>query len=143
MNLKKNVLWAVLLPLMFSCSPADKAGEAIRAVLADQQTAWNNGSLEGYMAGYWKSDSLIFLSSKKKLIGWEEALEGYQKSYPDKSAMGHLEFRDIQVRMICRDAAHVTGSWHIDREQLDLHGLFSLLLKKIDGQWKIVLDHSS
>ena len=39
------------------------AKSAILKVMKDQETAWNNGDLEGFMQGYWKSDSLKFYGS--------------------------------------------------------------------------------
>jgi hypothetical protein len=32
---------------------------AIRTVLSTQQAAWNKGDINGFMQGYWKSDSLL------------------------------------------------------------------------------------
>jgi ketosteroid isomerase-like protein len=37
----------------------------------------------------------------------------------------------------------VIGKWHLKREAGDLSGHFTLLWKKIKGQWLIVADHSS
>jgi len=34
----------------------------IKKVMDAQQIAWNNGDLEGFMQGYWKSDKLRFIS---------------------------------------------------------------------------------
>ena len=39
--------------------PKDEA--AIRQVMADQAAAWNKGSIDAFMKGYWKNDSLIFI----------------------------------------------------------------------------------
>ena len=37
----------------------------------------------------------------------------------------------------------LVGKWHLKRKEDDLGGHFTLLWKKIDGEWKIVVDHSS
>ena len=44
--------------------------EEIKQVLQDQQTAWNNYDLEGFMQGYWKSDELKFYGSNGIVRGW-------------------------------------------------------------------------
>jgi hypothetical protein len=46
--------------------------------------------------------------------------------------------------LISPGAAVVIGKWSLKREKAgDLSGYFTLLLKKINGQWLIVSDHSS
>ena len=37
----------------------------------------------------------------------------------------------------------VVGKWHLQRTAGDLQGIFTLLLKKINGKWLIAADHSS
>src|SRR5262245_59856048 len=55
--------------------------KAITKVLDDQVVAWNKGDLEGFMAGYWKSDDLTFFSGKDVTKGWDATLERYKKRY--------------------------------------------------------------
>jgi hypothetical protein len=45
-----------------------------------------------YMQGYLKSDSLVFVSKNGPKYGWDNTLNNYLKSYPDRSAMGNLTF---------------------------------------------------
>src|SRR5262245_4223228 len=66
---------------------------AIRDVLAAQQAAWNRGDLEGYMAGYDRSEELVFTSGSKIRRGWQESYAKYRAKYgSDKSTMGKLGF---------------------------------------------------
>jgi len=138
-----------LLILLFSCivfnamaqSPKDK--QAILNVLEKQRTDWNNGDLETYMQGYLKSDSLLFVGKSGPTYGWQKTLDNYKKGYPDKSAMGYLSFGIKNVKLISKDVAFVLGSWHLKREKDEPHGYFTLLLQKIKGEWKVVVDHTS
>src|SRR5882672_9622266 len=66
---------------------AKKEEAAIRTELDAQQIAWNNGDLDGFMQGYWNSDSLQFMSARGIDHGWKEAFAGYKKAYPDIAAM--------------------------------------------------------
>ena len=45
--------------------------QAILKLMNDQQTAWNNGDIETFMQGYWKSDSLVFVGKATPLYGWQ------------------------------------------------------------------------
>lgn len=118
---------------------------AVKSVLTMQIQAWNNGDLDGYMQGYWKSDSLTFIGKKGVTKGWQQTLDNYKKSYPDKSAMGQLGFELISIEQLSQSDIYVVGKWNLTRDKKlgDLSGHFTLLLKKINSQWVIVSDHSS
>jgi ketosteroid isomerase-like protein len=120
--------------------PSDSA--AIRAVLFAQQDAWNDGDIARYMAGYWQSDSLLFVGKSGLTSGWDATLKNYKKAYPDKAAMGQLQFT-IKRLAVSGDNAFMLGAWALQRKAGDLSGYFTLLWKKLNGHWVIVLDHSS
>jgi len=117
--------------------------QKIKHLLSNQVIAWNNGNIEEYMSGYWKNDSLIFIGKKGITKGWQQTLDNYKKSYPDKSAMGVLQFDIISVELFSKTIAHVTGKWNIKSEKGNLSGCFTLVMKKINAAWVIVSDHSS
>ena len=119
--------------------------QMVLQVLTAQQAAWNDGNLEAYMQGYWKSDSLTFIGKKGITKGWQSTLENYQKSYPDKSTMGQLSFEILSLEYLSSDAIYVIGKWNLEREMTkgNLSGHFTLVLKKIKEEWLIVSDHSS
>lgn len=116
---------------------------AILKVLEDQRQGWNKGDMDAYMQGYWKSDSLLFVGKNGPTYGWQKTLDNYKKGYPDKSAMGFLTFGIKKVEFLSKDKAFVLGSWNLKREKDEPKGYFTLLLRKISGQWKVVADHSS
>lgn len=115
----------------------------IRELLETQRQDWNKGDIPGFMKGYWKSDSLMFVGSNGPTYGWQKTLENYQKGYPDKAAMGILTFDVKEVRMLDKTHAFVLGAWHLQREKDEPHGFFTLLFQKFGNEWKIIVDHSS
>ncbi|MFT4095442.1 MAG: nuclear transport factor 2 family protein [Niabella sp.] len=140
-----KLLYAVLLLLTSAGSIAaqSKNEKEIKAVLAKQTTAWNNGDIDTFMETYWKNDSLLFIGKKGVTYGWQPTLENYKKSYPDKAAMGTLHFTIIKISALSPVYYNVVGKWHLIRAIGDLEGHYTLLLKKIDGKWVIIQDHSS
>jgi ketosteroid isomerase-like protein len=117
--------------------------QAILNVLHTQELAWNKGDVESFMQGYWKSDSLLFVGSTAPTKGWNATLARYKRSYPDKAAMGQLTFTILKVELLDADNAFVLGGWKLLREKDTPGGYFTLWFRKIDGQWKIVVDHTS
>lgn len=138
-------LFTLIFFMMLSSVRAQSVNDrkSILAVLENQRIAWNKGDLEAYMQGYWKNDSLLFVGKSGPTYGWQKTLDNYKRGYPDKTAMGFLTFGIEKVDLIAKDRAFVLGSWHLKREKDELKGYFTLLLRKIDGAWKVVIDHSS
>ncbi|WP_411767278.1 YybH family protein [Winogradskyella sp. A3E31] len=115
---------------------------AILDVMHQQENAWNNGDLEGFMQGYWKSDSLKFYGSNGLTKGWQNTLDNYKKGYPTKAETGTLRFVINDVSKIEGDNYWVMGEYHLTRAVGDANGVFIIIFKKIDGEWKIVADMS-
>ncbi|MEQ6167548.1 nuclear transport factor 2 family protein [Ekhidna sp. MALMAid0563] len=116
---------------------------AIREVLAQQEECWNAGDLECFMEGYWKSDQLVFIGSKGVTYGWQQTLDNYKKSYPDKATMGQLTFDLIIVEPLSEDFWTVIGKWSLKRKNDNPNGHFSLIFRRLGNEWVIVSDHSS
>lgn len=142
--MKKIIL---LLSMLMLCSfqtkpdtPEDEA--AIRKVLETQRLAWNNYDLEGFMSGYWKSDSLKFYGSNGVTYGWENTLSRYKKAYPSKEHTGTLKFVIKEISAIEDGSYYVMGEYHLEREVGVADGIFMIIFKKIDGAWKIIADTS-
>jgi uncharacterized protein (TIGR02246 family) len=121
----------------------DQDEREIRALLAKQTAAWNEGNLNRFMETYWKSDSLMFVGKSGITYGWNNTLQNYKKGYPDTIAMGRLSFDILVVKRLSREYFQVIGKWHLQRSIGNLSGHYTLILRKIDGQWLIVSDHSS
>jgi len=119
------------------------ANAAIRAVLDDQQSAWNRGDVSAFMTGYWNSPDLTFAGATGITRGYESVLARYRKSYPDTAAMGHLDFSALEIRPLGKDAALVLGRWHLQRSNDELAGVFTLVFQKFPGGWRVIHDHTS
>ena len=141
-----NMVAKPLLPLMVlalhACTagfdPADET--AIRAVMAEQERAWDRGDIEGFMAGY--SDTICFLSPKGRTCGRQAVTANYRATYPDARAMGDLTFGIHEVLSAGPDHAWVTGSWSLAREEGKRSGGFALFWRRGDEGWRIVRDLS-
>jgi len=139
--MKRLILIPIFLLGLVICHAQDK--EAVMKVLATQQDAWNRGDIEGFMQGYWKSDSLMFVGKTAPVYGWQTTLDHYKKGYPNRAAMGQLMFDIIQVKILDPSNAFVMGGWKLKREKDEPGGYFTLWFRKINGEWKIVCDHTS
>lgn len=118
--------------------------QAIEKVLKDQVEAWNKGSLEGFMAGYWQSPDLSFYSNKSITHGWQQTLDRYKSRYQSEGReMGKLTFKDLEIEMLGTDNAFVRGKWQLDLKTETVGGLFTLIFKKFPDGWRVIHDHTS
>jgi len=116
---------------------------AVLDVLDAQVEAWNEGDIEGFMAGYLRSEELRFTSGAEVRRGWRNTLERYRETYPDRAAMGTLAFEELDVRVLSEHAAQVFGRFRLTRESDEPTGLFTLLVERHGERWLIVTDHTS
>lgn len=137
------IMISVLSGIIFPQQLTDDDKKEILTLLKDQELKWNEGDIEGFMQGYWHSDSLRFISSKRINYGWQKTLDGYRKAYPDKKTMGKLTFDFDSVELLGERNAMVVGAWTLKRENDSPGGHFVLILRKIEGKWLIILDHTS
>ena len=122
---------------------ADADIVSIEKLLNDQVAAWNQGDIDGFMAGYWESDQLTFSSGGEVTKGFKATSERYHRRYDTPEKMGKTTFSNLQVTLLDDNAASVLGDWKLDRSSESMSGKFTLLLKRFPDGWKIVHDHTS
>ncbi len=140
----KSILLSFLFSISFLfVSIAQNSDEkAILEIMAQQEKAWSDGNIEGFMQGYWKLFSLTYYSGGRITKGWQTTLDNYKKGYPNKDYTGTLNFTIDQITQINDGAYYVMGQYHLKRKVGDANGTFMIIFKKIDGVWKIVADSS-
>ena len=81
-----------------------------------QETAWNSGNIDGFMDYYWKSDSLLFIGSKGITLGWQKTLTNYKRNYPNKTAMGILNFVIKENIQLSPTSIYTIGQWSLEKK---------------------------
>jgi hypothetical protein len=116
----------------------------IRGLLQKQADDWNKGDLEQFVEGYRKSDETLFVGATGIKRGSKAILERYKSAYPDKDAMGHLTFSNLEVHVTCANSAYAVGEFRLELINKEhKSGFFTLNLIKTDGKWEIVADHTT
>ncbi len=115
----------------------------LTAIMKEQQSAWNEGNVEGFMKHYWQSDSLVFIGSRGMTYGWQNTLDNYKKSYPTPELMGELDFTNLNHSQTSSKSFFTTGNWTLFRTQDTLSGSFLLVWQLKNNRWVITADHSS
>lgn len=144
--MKKLLLLFTLILFTMSTYSQEDVKAIITKAMQDQEEAWNKGDLEAFMIPYWKSDSLKFIGKNGITYGWQNTLDNYKKSYPDKATMGILDFNILSIDQTSPSTAIVVGKWHLKRDKSDkgdVGGYFTLVWRRTETRWVIVMDHTS
>ena len=143
--LRLAIVSYLLLSMSIFAAPEqpENAVAEIRTVLQAQQDAWNRGDIDGFMNGYARSASTVFISEDTIRRGWETVRDRYKEKYSDRSKMGTLTFSDLEIMPLAADSAVASGRWNLKRESDQPHGRFTLILKRLPEGWRIVHDHTS
>ena len=139
----KQFLLAALCFVSISAFSQNKDETAILKMLQAQEKEWNNGNLEAFMKGYWQNDSLLFIGKNGPKYGYNITLENYKKGYPDTARMGKFTSTILSMKKLSKEYYFVVGKWYLKRSVGDVIGHYTLLIRKINGEWVIIADHSS
>jgi uncharacterized protein (TIGR02246 family) len=115
----------------------------IRMLFESSCAAWNRGDLNSYLADYWHSDTVRWISEGAVRYGYEAIAASYKARFDTPDKMGRLEVANLEIQFLGENDALVFGAWIQTTLAARYNGVFTVHLKKIDGEWLIVSDHSS
>jgi ketosteroid isomerase-like protein len=133
----------LLIAISVAARQTEIAVPQIRSVLQAQQNAWNRGDIDGFMNGYARSPSTIFISEGTIRRGWQTVRDRYRKKYSSRAKMGTLTFSDLEIILLSSNSGVATGRWKLKRANDQPHGRFTLILRRLPEGWRIVHDHTS
>jgi uncharacterized protein (TIGR02246 family) len=116
---------------------------AIRKVFEDGCAAWNRGDLDSYLASYWDSDQIIWISGGSLRRGREAIVTAYKARFSTPQQMGKLTLDELEIDVLTTADAIAFGRWMLVVEDKSTEGFFTVLLRKIEEAWLFVSDHSS
>src|SRR5215210_3908684 len=107
--MKKALILVCFLGTFHFSQAQSSAQTEILETLKEQVASWNDNNLEGFMTAYWNDDSLMFIGKNGLRYGYQNILNNYRKSFPDKEAMGILSYDLLNVKEISPSYYFVVG----------------------------------
>ena len=106
---------------------------------------WNAHDLDGYLDLYWRSPELLVVIDAEQFNGWQQLHDSYLNGYPDRSSMGFIEPKRIQVKLLKPDFAVALTWWSVTfpNSKQEVVGNSTMNLQKIGDDWKIITSHTS
>ena len=119
------------------------AQQRIRALFESSCAAWNRGDIDGYLADYWHSDKVRWVSEGTVQYGFDAIASAFKARFDSPDNMGRLGVANLEIQLLSEGDALAFGAWTQTTSTASRHGVFTVHMKKIDGEWRIVSDHSS
>jgi uncharacterized protein (TIGR02246 family) len=117
--------------------------ESIRARFEQAATAWNRGDLDAYLTSYWDSEETLWISRGTIIRGITAIRSTCKSLYASPETMGKFEIQDLQINVLTESDALVIGTWLLTVQEPARNGVFTVLMKRLGGEWVVVMDHTS
>ena len=117
---------------------------AIRAVMAEQQAAWNRGDAEDFMHGYKDAPDTVAMLNVP-VYGLDGIRSSFRANFPDAASMGTLEESDVTVRSMGETFALATGRYKLSRTKKaggEVSGTFSEIMEKTPEGWRVIFSEN-
>jgi uncharacterized protein (TIGR02246 family) len=128
-------------------SPQDQAitrdapGE-VAAEFRKSTVGWNSGDLDAFLAIY--AENATLAQPEGYIVGKTMIRLLYQPRFAPDFKRDHLVMERLDVEEIAPDIALVRGIYRLDRDGTKVsRGTTTLFMKKIEGNWRILHDHST
>lgn len=118
---------------------------AVQAMLDTSAVAWNDGHIDGFMDDYVESPVTTYIGGAGLVEGWDAIYERYVPLFVPGAERDSLRFVDLRVRRLSATLALATARYILYAEdgRTTASGPFTLVLRKVGRDWRIVHDHSS
>ena len=120
----------------------------LEAMLRRAAVDWNRGDLDGFMSDYLPGDSTTYIGSRGLVRGPTAIRGSYARLFTGEIQRDSLSFVILDVDPVAPDAANLIAQYILTRriggrDSVTARGPTSLLVRRVDGRWRIVHDHSS
>lgn len=113
-------------------------------VLSASAAGWNRGDLGAFMDAYLDSPTTTYWGATDLLQGYDEIRRHYAPRFRPGVERDSLRFEDVRARRLGTDYALATARWILVRDDsVTASGPFTLVLRRMEGRWRIIHDHSS
>ncbi len=117
---------------------------ALRAMLEASAAAWNRGDLEAFLSDYAEDPATSFVSGGRVHRGFTWIRDNYAPAFVPDASRDSLRFEELAARALGADHALATARFVLFRDDsVTASGPFTLVLRRSNGSWQIIHDHTS
>ncbi|MFQ5691070.1 MAG: YybH family protein [Gemmatimonadota bacterium] len=106
--------------------------------------AWNAGHLDGFLDFYQRAPTTTYVGRGGLVTGYEEIRAHYAPLFEPGAERDSLRFDSLRTRRLGPLYALATARYTLYRNgMITSTGPFTLVLRRVEGGWRIIHDHSS
>jgi uncharacterized protein (TIGR02246 family) len=131
-----------------SASPTDtqstEARTEISSMMDASARAWTIGDLDGFMESYEPGSAITSVTPSGVVHGRDAIRARYASRFARGARQDSLSFENLEVDLLAPDLANVIAYYRLSRgDSTTARGPTSLVMRRRNGQWRIIHDHSS
>ena len=129
-----------------SRTPSDPAQvqREVLAVLDHGARAWDAGNLDDFVSDYLPDSETTFITKTRVLHGVEAIRGVYAARFAPGAQRDSLHFQNVEVDILGPDVVNTIAWYVLTRgDSITARGPTSLVMRRVNGRWRIVHDHSS
>ena len=109
---------------------------------------WNRGDLDAFVDDYLPGDETTFIGSRGVLRGPAAIRAAYAPRFAAGGTRDSLSFVLVDVDPLAPDVVNLIATYVLARrvgarDSVTAQGPTSLVMRRVQGRWRIVHDHSS
>jgi beta-aspartyl-peptidase (threonine type) len=133
----------------YHASPTERATlrAEMEAMLARAAVNWNRGDLDAFVDDYLPSDTTTYVG-RRLLRGRSAIRASYAPLFAPDAVRDSLSFEVLDLDPLAPDVVNLIGRYTLKRrmagrDSVTASGPTSLVMRRVQGRWRIVHDHSS
>ena len=127
-----------------SAAEAAAVREQISATLAHGARAWNAGNLDDFVSDYEPGPGTSYIGGRGMVHGVAAIRAAYAPRFAPGAQRDSLHFEDLEVDVLAPDVVNAVAYYVLMRgDSVTARGPTSLVMRRTDGRWRIIHDHSS
>jgi len=121
-----------------------QARREVLDVLVHGARAWNAGDLDDFVSDYLPDSNTTFITKTGVLHGIAAIRGVYAARFAPGAQRDSLHFQGVEVDVLGPDVVN-TIAWYVlmRGDSITARGPTSLVMRRVNGRWRIVHDHSS
>lgn len=132
----------------WSSTPNDaqqaEARTEISSMMQQSARAWTRGDLDAFMDSYEASKSITFVTARGVVHGRDAIRDRYAPRFVPGAMHDALSFEDMEIDLLSPDVANVIAYYRLTRgDSTTARGPTTVVLRRREGKWRIIHDHSS
>jgi uncharacterized protein (TIGR02246 family) len=134
----------------YRATAAERAAvrEQIAAMLVRSAANWNRGALDAFVDDYLPGDTTTYIGGRGILRGTAPIRAAYAPRFAPGGVRDSLSFVLLDVDPLAPDVVNVIATYVLSRrvtgrDSVTSTGPTSLVMRRVEGRWRIVHDHSS